>query len=105
METTEQRTESLVSRPTFVLLTPKLTNQQMTIKIMNQLLTHCQSQFKKLCDTFLLSATKLDMIEEAKRLKKANKAGMEKQEDLMAAAKVLQGRINSQNKVRQSSTI
>ena len=58
-----------------------------------------------MCDTFLLSATKLDMIEEAKRLKKANKAGMEKQEDLMAAAKVLQGRINSQNKVRQSSTI
>ena len=34
-----------------------------------------------------------------KRLKKANKDGMERQEDLMASAKVLQGRISSQNKV------
>ena len=40
------------------------------------------------------------MLEEVKRLKKANKEGMEKQEDLMASAKVLQGRINSQNKVK-----
>ena len=39
------------------------------------------------------------MVEEVKRLKKANKDGMERQEDLMASAKVLQGRISSQNKV------
>ena len=43
------------------------------------------------------------MIEEAKRLKKANKEGMERQEDLMASAKVLQGRISSQNKVSNFS--
>lgn len=43
------------------------------------------------------------MIEEAKRLKKANKEGMERQEDLMASAKVLQGRISSQNKVNNIS--
>ena len=43
------------------------------------------------------------MIEEAKRLKKANKEGMERQEDLMASAKVLQGRISSQNKVNNFS--
>ena len=39
------------------------------------------------------------MLEEVRRLKRENKEGMEKQEDLMASAKLLQGRIHSQNKV------
>ena len=38
-------------------------------------------------------------MEEVRRLKRENKEGMEKQEDLMASAKLLQGRIHSQNKV------
>ena len=39
------------------------------------------------------------MQQEIKKLKKENKENMEKQEDLMNSAKVLQGRINTQNKV------
>lgn len=49
--------------------------------------------------TLLIVATKADMLEEVRRLKRENKEGMEKQEDLMASAKLLQGRIHSQNKV------
>ena len=49
--------------------------------------------------TVLIAATKADMLEEVRRLKRENKEGMEKQEDLMASAKLLQGRIHSQNKV------
>ena len=49
--------------------------------------------------TLLIAATKADMLEEVRRLKRENKEGMEKQEDLMASAKLLQGRIHSQNKV------
>ena len=49
--------------------------------------------------TLLIAATKVDMLEEVRRLKRENKEGMEKQEDLMASAKLLQGRIHSQNKV------
>ena len=49
--------------------------------------------------TCLIAATKADMLEEVRRLKRENKEGMEKQEDLMASAKLLQGRIHSQNKV------
>ena len=39
------------------------------------------------------------MVDEIKKLKKENKEGMEKQEDLMNSAKVLQGRINEGQKV------
>jgi len=42
--------------------------------------------------------TKIDMLNEVKKLKKENKEGMEKQEGLMSSAKVLQDRINNQNK-------
>ena len=41
------------------------------------------------------------MLNEVKKLKKENKEGMEKQEGLMSSAKVLQDRINNQNKVRE----
>ena len=51
---------------------------------------------------WLIAATKADMLEEVRRLKRENKEGMEKQEDLMASAKLLQGRIHSQNKVGKS---
>ena len=40
------------------------------------------------------------MVDEIKKLKKENKEGMEKQEDLMNSAKILQGRINEGQKVR-----
>ena len=39
------------------------------------------------------------MLEEVRRLKRENKEGMEKQEDLMSSAKVLQRRITRQSKV------
>ena len=39
------------------------------------------------------------MLEEVSRLKVENKHGMEKQEDLMSSAKVLQRRIKTQSKV------
>ena len=39
------------------------------------------------------------MIQEIKKLKQDNKDGMDKQEELMASAKSLQGRINDGNKV------
>ena len=41
------------------------------------------------------------MLNEVKKLKKENKEGMEKQEELMSSAKVLQERVNNQNKVRK----
>lgn len=47
----------------------------------------------------LIPATKSDMLEEVKKLKVENKEGMEKQEDLMTSAKVLQRRIKTQSKV------
>ena len=40
------------------------------------------------------------MMEEVKKLKKENKEGMEKQEDLMNSAKVLQNRISEGKKVK-----
>ena len=48
---------------------------------------------------WVIAATKSDMLAEVTRLKAENKEGMEKQEDLMTSAKVLQRRITRQSKV------
>ena len=45
------------------------------------------------------------MMEEVKKLKKENKEGMEKQEDLMNSAKVLQNRISEGKKVKIFSRV
>ena len=53
----------------------------------------------------IFPATKSDMLAEVSRLKVENKEGMEKQEDLMSSAKVLQRRITRQSKVMKCDFI
>ena len=54
---------------------------------------------------WVIAATKSDMLAEVTRLKAENKEGMEKQEDLMTSAKVLQRRITRQSKVMKCDFI
>ena len=53
----------------------------------------------------VIAATKSDMLAEVARLKVENKEGMEKQDDLMSSAKVLQRRITRQSKVMKCDFI
>ena len=101
---TELRMENLVS----------WANSQLTnfyiIMINAWLWLYCQPHSSILASSLcikvsVIAATKSDMLAEVTKLKMENKEGMERQDDLMTSAKVLQRRITRQSKVMKCDFI